>query len=393
MAAVLEGVRVLDFGRFIAGPFCAALLGDLGADVIRIERIDGGEDRVIASVGDDDVGAVYLQANRNKRGMTLNPATEEGREVTRRLVRDADVVVANFPAKALKSLGLDYQRLREIKPDIILTTVNAFGAGPWENKIGFDGLAQAMSGNLHLSGEADTPTRAFTAYVDFGTASLCAMSTLAALMHRRQTGQGQLVEGALLKTALTFMSPAIIEEQQLGLDRSGTLNLHPYSGPSDVYATRDGWVMTMVLGDFQFDRWCRMVGAETWLEDPRFASDQLRGDNGAILSENMASWCAERTTAEVLEATEQAKVPAGPVYSPREVLDDEHIQQLDFFEEHDYPSACKPVLIPGFPVNMSETPGETRRRAPELGEHTDEILRELGYDTASIESLRAHKVV
>jgi crotonobetainyl-CoA:carnitine CoA-transferase CaiB-like acyl-CoA transferase len=393
MTAVLEGVRVLDFGRFIAGPFCAALLGDLGADVIRIERVDGGEDRVIASVGSDAVGAVYLQSNRNKRGLTLNPATPEGREITRRLVEGADVVVANFPAKALKSLGLDYDRLRDIKPDIILTTVNAFGAGPWENKIGFDGLAQAMSGNLHLSGDASTPTRAFTAYADFGTASLCAMSTLAALMHKRQTGEGQLVEGALLKTALTFMSPAIVEQQQLGLDREATLNLHPYSGPSDVFATRDGWVMTMVLGNFQFERWCRLVGAEAWLDDPCFATDQLRGENGADLSKRMSVWCAERTTAEVLEATEQAKVPAGPVYSPRQVLDDPHIQQLDFFEEHIYPTVEKPVLVPGFPVNMSKSPGVTRRRAPELGEHTDEILAELGYTAQEIGSLRERGII
>ena len=393
MAGVLEGVQVLDFGRFIAGPFCAALLGDLGADVIRIERVDGGEDRVIAPIGSDGVGAIYLQSNRNKRGMTLNPATEQGREVTRRLVSRADIVVANFPARALKSLGLDYDRLRQIKPDIILTTVNAFGEGPWENKIGFDGLAQAMSGNLHLSGPEDTPTRAFTAYVDYATAGLCAMSTLAALMHRRATGEGQLVEGALLKTALTFMSPALVEEQQLEIDRSATLNLHPYSGPTDVYATRDGWVMTMVLGDFQFKRWCQLVGADSWIDDPRFANDQSRGDNGAVLSEKMSRWCAERSTAEVLQAAEQAKVPAGPVYSPREALADEHIRQLDFFDEHEYPSVQKPVLIPGFPVNLSATPAVTSRRAPTLGEHTDEILMELGFDASKIGELHASGVV
>ena len=393
MSMVLEGVRVLDFGRYLAGPFCAALLGDLGADVIRIERIDGGEDRFIIPVGDDGVGAIYLQANRNKRGLTLNPTGEAGREITRRLVETADVVVANFPPKALRSLGLDYQRLRAIKPDVILVTVNAFGEGPWVDKLGFDGLAQAMSGNLHLSGEPQTPARAFVAYVDYATASLCAMSALAAIMHRQRTGEGQLVEGALLKTALTMMNPSLIEEQQLRLGRSAIGSRHPYSGPSDVFATRDGWVMCMVLGKFQFERWCGLVGAESWLEDERFADDQARGDNGALLCERMAKWCAERTTEAALAEMESAKIPAGPVYAPEQVLDDPHIAQLDYLQPHPYPSTASPVPIAGFPVSLSATPGSTRRRAPTLGEHTEEILAELGYDAAAIRSLREQGVV
>ena len=204
MTTVLEGIRVLDFGRYLAGPFCAALLGDMGAEVIRIERVEGGEDRTLGPVTDDDMGAVFLQANRNKRGMTLNPSSDQGREITRRLVAGSDVVVANLPPKALLALGLDYPSLCQVKPDIILTTVNAFGSGTWEDKLGFDGLAQAMAGNLHLSGAGGVPTRAFTPYVDYSTASLCALSTVGAIMHRDRTGEGQLIEGALLKTALTL---------------------------------------------------------------------------------------------------------------------------------------------------------------------------------------------
>ena len=153
MAAVLEGVRVLDFGRYIAGPWCAALLGDLGADVIRVERVDGGEDRWVAPVTADGVGAMYLQVNRNKRCLTLNPVKAEGRRVVERLVKGADVVVANLPPDTLVQMGLDYDTLRGYKADIILTTMNAFGSGgSWSSKIGFDGLAQAASGNMYLSG-------------------------------------------------------------------------------------------------------------------------------------------------------------------------------------------------------------------------------------------------
>jgi crotonobetainyl-CoA:carnitine CoA-transferase CaiB-like acyl-CoA transferase len=202
---VLSGVRVLDFGRYIAGPYCAALLADLGADVIRIERIGGGEDRWVTPVGPDGVGAMYLAMNRNKRAMTLNPAAPAGREVVRQLVATADVVVANLPPDVLRSLALDLDSLRRVKPDIILTTVTAFGAGgPWSHKHGFDGIGQVMCGSAYLTGTPDQPLRAAVAWVDFGTASLAAFGTLAALRARDKTGQGQKVEGALLRTAVAF---------------------------------------------------------------------------------------------------------------------------------------------------------------------------------------------
>ena len=158
---VLSGVRVVDFGRYIAGPWCGALLGDMGADVIRVERVDGGEDRWVAPVTSDGVGAMFLQCNRNKRCLTLNPVKPEGREIVARLVRTADVVIANLPPETLVTMGLDYESLKAIKPDIILTTVTAFASGgDWSNKVGFDGLAQAASGNIYLSGPPGEPSRA-----------------------------------------------------------------------------------------------------------------------------------------------------------------------------------------------------------------------------------------
>src|SRR5438093_7714732 len=199
MSDVLAGVRVLDFGRYIAGPYCAALLADLGADVIRIERRGGGEDRWVAPVGDDGVGAMYLVMNRNKRAMTLDPSCPEGREIVKKLVATADVVVANLPPEVLRSLALDLESLRAVKPAIILTAVTAYGAGgPWSAKHGFDGIGQVMCGSAYLTGTPEQPLRAAVAWVDCGTASLAAFGTLAALLSRRQTGRGQEVEGALL---------------------------------------------------------------------------------------------------------------------------------------------------------------------------------------------------
>lgn len=389
MAGVLSGIRVLDFGRYIAGPFCATLLGDLGADVIRIERRGGGEDRTLYPVTPDRTGALFLQTGRNKRGLTLDPSSPEGVEVVRRLVASADVVVANLPGRVLTSLGLDYPTLRGLKPDIILTSVNAFGSeGPWGEKLGFDGLAQAMSGNLHLTGTADAPTRSFTPYVDYGTASLCAFATVAALLHRERTGEGQHIEGALLKTALVFMNAPIIECAELGIDRDATLNRSPVAGPADVFATRDGWLMCSVIGPGQFRSWCRLVDAPEFLSDERFRTDEERGRHGEILSARMSEWCKKRTTAEALEEMERARVPGGPVYSPAELLADPHVHALGFLEPVDYPSAGRSRSVAGFPLRMSATPGGAQRRAPELGEHSDEILHELGYDEAAITALR-----
>ena len=192
MAGVLEGIRVLDFGRYIAGPFCAALLGDLGAEVIRIERIGGGEDRGMIPVGAGPRGggAMFLAMNRNKLGMTLNPAVRKGREIVKRLVAAADVVVANLPPRVLRSLALDLESLRQTKPDIILTTVTGFGSGgPLSHKHGFDGIGQTMSGAVYLSGTPEQPIAIKVPWVDFGTACLSAFGTLAALIERGKTGR------------------------------------------------------------------------------------------------------------------------------------------------------------------------------------------------------------
>ena len=391
---VLAGTRVIDFGRYIAGPYCGALLGDLGAEVIRVERVEGGEDRWITPVTSDGVGAMYLQCNRGKRGLTLDVATPEGREVVARLVRSADVVIANLPAETLRGMGLDYETLRALKPDIILTTVNAWASGgEWSHKVGFDGLAQAASGNLHLSGPAGQPSRAAVPYVDFSTATIAALSTLAALMHRRATGEGQLIEAALLRTAVTWNSPTLIEQAMLGVDRTSTHNRGQTAGPADVYRTRDGWLMCLVLGSYQFGRWARMIGRPDLLDDERFKDDLGRGDNGEALSAYMAAWCADRTTDECLAEMDASKVPGGPVLSPQQLLDLPHVRQVGILHDVEYPTAAAPAPLAGFPAVLSATPGTIHGRAPQLGEHTDDILDELGYDAVDITRLRRAGVV
>jgi crotonobetainyl-CoA:carnitine CoA-transferase CaiB-like acyl-CoA transferase len=393
---VLEGIRVLDFGRYIAGPFCAAMLADLGAEVIRIERLGGGEDRPFIPVGagPEGGGAMFLAMNRNKLGMTLDPAAPKGREIVRKLVATADVVVANLPPQVLRALALDLDNLRLVKPDIILTTVTGFGAGgPLSHKHGFDGIGQAMSGAAYLSGTPEQPIAIKLPWVDFGTACLSAFGTLAALIERGKTGRGQKVEGALLRTAIAFANATLIEQALTGVDRRATLNRGFNSAPADIFRCKDGWIVATVIGPAMFRRWCRMIGEEHWLADPRFQDDQSRADHGELISGRMSQWCAQRSCAEALAALEEANIVAGQVYSPQQALDDAHIRAAGLLQEATYPGLASSVPLAPTPIELSETPGAYRRPAPLLGEHTDAILKSLGYDETEITALRRDRVV
>jgi crotonobetainyl-CoA:carnitine CoA-transferase CaiB-like acyl-CoA transferase len=396
MAGVLEGIRVLDFGRYIAGPFCAALLADLGAEVIRIERIGGGEDRhfIPVGAGPEGGGAMFLAMNRNKLGMTLDPAAEKGREIVRKLVATADIVVANLPPAVLRALALDLDSLRRVKPDIILVTVTGFGAGgPLSEKHGFDGIGQAMCGAVYLSGTPQQPIAIKLPWVDFGTACLSAFGAVAALLERQKSGRGQKVEGALLRTAVAFANATLIEQALTQVNRTAILNRGFNSAPADYFRTKDGWIVVTVIGQPMFRRWARLLGEEHWLADPRFATDQSRADHGEIISARMAQWCAERTSAEALAALEQAQIVAGEVYSPQRALADMHIRAARLLEERTYPGLAQSVPLAPTPIELSETPGAYRRPAPRLGEHTDMILKSLGYGADAIAALRAEGVI
>jgi crotonobetainyl-CoA:carnitine CoA-transferase CaiB-like acyl-CoA transferase len=265
VTAVLHGVRVLDFGRYIAGPYCAALLAEYGAEVIRVERRGGGEDRAVAPVAPSGDGALFLQMNRNKLSLTLDPMVDEGREIVRRLVATADVVVANLPPAALAAMRLDYASLRAVKPDVILTTVSAYGsAGPLSERLGFDGVGQAMCGAVYMGGEPGRPSRAAVSWVDFATALHAAFGTLMALMSRARTGAGQVVEAALLPTAVALNGVTLIEQALLQRDRQPTANRGQYSAPSNVFRTRDGWILCQVFGNAMFGRWGALMGEERW---------------------------------------------------------------------------------------------------------------------------------
>ena len=392
--SVLNGVRVLDFGRYIAGPFCGALLGDLGATVIRVEKVDGSEDRFTAPIGENQPGSGFLQLNRNKLGFTLNPRKAEGAEVLNRLVATADVVIANLPPDTLKNMGMDYASLKAIKHDIVLTSSTAFGSeGPYGSRVGFDGVAQAMSGNMHLTGYEDEPMKNYLPYVDFMTGTLNALATVSAIMHRQQTGEGQHVEGALLASALSVANGSLIEQHFQKKNRVGTGNRGQTSAPSDAFKTKDGWVLVQIVGTPVYERWAKLMGEPYWLEDPKFATDESRGDNSIEISERTQSWTRDRSNSEVLELLEEARIPCGEVLTPQQALEDPQVAAMNFLVDTAYPGVDGAAPVARMPMNFSTIDNAIRRRAPTLGEHTDDILRELGYSENDIHHLHEIRAV
>lgn len=394
MAGILEGIRILDVTRFVAGPAATALFADLGADVIRVEPPGGADDRGTLPFREGFHGGVgFTQLARNKRGLTLDLASDKGKAVFDRLLAGADFVFANVPPKSLTSLGLDYERLRSVKPDIILVHMTTFGSqGPYKDRLGFDAIAQVMSGLTWISGEPGKPMKHNSAWVDMGTGFLAAFGALAALRHRDRTGEGQKVETNLLQTAMTVGNYFLFDQYFNQTNRGGTGNRAQSGGPADLIRTRDGWVYMVALGDRMFRRFMKMIGREELIGDPRFATDELRAENGEILSEAVTKWAGAYTNAELLDILAANNIPAGPLLSPQQALDDPHVRdQLLVHVPVEGLSKPAPYVKP--PVTFSATPGEIRKGPPRPGEDNDEVLSEAGFTPEEIAALRDEGVI
>jgi crotonobetainyl-CoA:carnitine CoA-transferase CaiB-like acyl-CoA transferase len=391
---LLDGIRVLDFGRFIAGPYCAALLSDHGADVVRIERPEGGEDRFVAPLAPGVEGGLYLQMNRNKRSLAIDPNHPDGRPLIVRLLRDADVVVANLPPETLRRMGLDYPTLSALNPRVVLVAATAYGpVGPLRDRVGFDSVGQAMSGAMYLSGTPQGPVRSVVNYVDFATATACAMGAIAALWARERTGRGQLVESSLLRSGVTIANALLIEQAVRKPDRVPQGSRGFSAAPVDLFRTRSGWITVQSVGQAMFDRWCELVGRPALRADPRFGDDESRGRHSAEISGIMSDWCAARERDRALDELAAARIPSAPVLTPQQVLDDSHVAAAAMLQPMGFPSLDVPFPLAPHPVDLSDTPADVRRPPPRLGEHSREVLEGIGLPAQQIAALIERGVV
>ena len=394
MTLPLQGIRVLDFGRYIAAPYCAMLLADFGADVIRVERLEGGEDRYLAPVTETGEGPMFLALNRNKRGLALDLGQPQAREIQRRLIATADVVIANLPLDVLHKLELDYASLTALKPDIILAQLSAFGSdGPYATRSGFDPVAQAMSGAMNVTGFPGPPIRSVVNYADYGTALHAAFGVMVALYERKTSGRGQVVEASLLTTGVTFMQALLAEREAIGAERRQQGNTGYHAAPADTYQTQNGWIIIQAIGQPMFKRWARLVGRPELIDDPRCTDDLTRANHHNVINAAMAAWTSQHTNTTALAALEQARIPAAPVYDFDQTLNDPHIQARELLKPVAYPDGAKPTLQADTAVRLSATPGSIRHRAPQCGEHSESILLALGYSAEEIARLRNAHVV
>ena len=388
----LKGIRVLDFSRYIAGPYCASLLAYLGADVIRVEKPSGGEDRFVAPISDGSSPLLFMTGNR-KRSLGLNLKSEDAMQIVKQLVMHADVVIANMPPVVLKRLGLDYETLTAIKPDIILTTQTCFGhKGPWADRGGFDGIGQAMSGAAFMSGFPDEPRRSIAPYVDYSTAVLGAFGTLAAIRQREQTGKGQHVQASLLGSAMAVFSTAIIEQEALQANRVPTGNRGQTGAPTDVFKATNGSVITQVVGEGLFRRVTKVIGKAEWNDDPRFATDELRGNNRDIVCEAVGKWVAKRTAEEAVESFAREGVPCGPVLNLTDAAAHPQVTAMGFLEEVSFPNLDEKTKTPRVPLDFSEYE-PLPVGPPQVGEHSVDILLEIGFSQEEVSELVAKKIV
>lgn len=385
MQAALNGIRVIDCGRYISGPFCGSLLAECGADVIRVEPISGAPDRYVTPVAEDGSGAFYLQVNRYKRSIALDFSTPAGKKILEKLIKSADVVIANMTLPELKKLRLDHQSVSAINNRIILVTTSAFGnTGKYKNHVGFDGIAQAMSGLMHLTGPSGHPSKAMYPFVDFMTGLTNAFGVVVALAQREKTQAGQWITTSLMKSALTVAGATLAEQSALKPDRQSTWNRSQIAAPYDTFRTKDGWVFVQVIGNKMFDRWTKLVQREDLVSDDRFRSDLSRGNHSPYLSAIMSAWTEEKNTETVLQLLSDHKIPAGPVYSPQQVIDDVGFHEAGLFIPNTYDGTPTDSLLV---APLFDKQPNIATRAPKLGEHTVNILVELGYNEQDIEKL------
>ena len=388
----LAGVRVLDISQVMAGPYACMLLGDLGADVIKVEP-PGTGDQTRGSMGFKMKGADslgFLNMNRNKRSITLDLKSDAGREVLLKLVREADILIENYRPGALKRMGLGYDVLKEINPRLVYTSISGFGQnGPWADRPGFDLMAQAMSGVMSVTGYPDSPpVKCGVPVADIGCALFAIYATLAAYIGAKNTGQGQYVDAALFDAAMAFSVWDICDYWGTGKPPEPLGTANKMTAPYQAMACSDGYFVMGANNQKLWTQLCKLMGREELLEDARFSTIALRLANRAALQEELEKTFKLKPKDYWVDTLLAHGLPAGPILSYPEAFESEHAKARGMRMEIDHPVEGRAPNI-GFAVKLSGTPQQVRRHPPLLGEHTDEVLRELGLSDGERERLRA----
>ncbi|MFS0916434.1 CaiB/BaiF CoA transferase family protein [Brevibacillus sp. 179-C 1.1 NHS] len=391
----LDGIRVLDLSRTLAGPFCTMLLGDMGADIIKVEEpLHGDETRSFTPPTWDGISSYYLASNRNKRSITIDLKTEEGKEIIHSLARDADIFVENFRTGTMERLGFGYEQLKQINPRLIYCSISGFGrTGPEKNRAGYDLLLQGYGGLMSITGEGNgAPVKVGTSIVDMNAGMFAVYGILTAIIAREKTGRGQFIDVSLLDGQVVLLNYLATSYFATGNIPGRMGSAHPSLVPYQAFACRDGQIILAITNNRLWEKTCCALGWEDLSSDPRFATNDNRVAHREELIQLINERLSVRDSEDIFACLDAVGVPCGPIHSIDQVLNHPQVHERELILEMKHP-IVQNLKVPGFPVKLSDTPATVKRYPPLLGEHTDEILLEQGYSNERIEKWRGEGVI